>query len=57
MNPMYAVAINTGEAADKLAQEAAANSQALNQGALAGSDGSAGNVNTPNPSFGVGISF
>ena len=39
MNPIYLVAINTGEAADLLQQEMAAQSQLLNQGALTNGTG------------------
>jgi len=43
MNPIYAVAVNTGEAADKLQQEMANQSNQLNQGAL--NNGTGGGIN------------
>lgn len=59
MNPMYAVAINTGHAADELAKQMADQSQQLNQGALNNGTGASGtsgtaanNVNTTDSSFG-----
>ena len=48
-NPLYAVAINTGMAADQLQQEMAEQSAALNQAALANS---ASSFATFNPLFG-----
>jgi len=49
VNPIYAVAINTGMAADQLQQEMAEQSAALNQAALANS---ASSFATFNPLFG-----